>query len=237
MDLTAEERPSDSPYVERIWRSRSEQAESFISIAESHWGIVITKHKGKNVLTVRGPEMQATAAEGRDQAEYFGIQFKPGVFMPHLPANLVMDRRDLNLPEAGSRSFWLQSSAWQFPNFENADTFVNRLVRAGLLVRDPVVDAVLQGEPAGVSLRTVQRRFLQATGLTQNDFFQIERARFATTLLKEGTSILDTALEAGYFDQPHLTKALKHFVGQTPAEIVSESRQKPLSFLYKTKPF
>lgn len=237
MDLTADERPSDSPYVERIWRSRSEQAGSFTSIAESHWGIVITKRKGKTILTVRGPETRATPAEGRDDAEYFGIQFKPGAFMPHLPAKLVMDRRDLNMPEAGAGSFWLHSSAWQFPNFENTDTFVDRLVRAGLLVHDPVVDAVLQGASVDISLRTVQRRFLTATGLTQNDFFQIERARFATILLKEGTSILDTAAEAGYYDQPHLTRALKHFVGQTPAEIISESRQKPLSFLYKTKPF
>ena len=46
-----------------------------------------------------------------------------------------MDRRDANLPEATSTSFWLSGSAWQFPTYENAETFVDRLVRDGLLVK------------------------------------------------------------------------------------------------------
>ncbi|WP_433933889.1 hypothetical protein AB3662_05595 [Sorangium cellulosum] len=37
------------------------------------------------------------------------------------------------------------------------------LIGAGLLVADPVVFRVLQGDPAGTSLRSVQRRFLSAT--------------------------------------------------------------------------
>ena len=87
------------------------------------------------------------------------------------------------------------------------------------------------------SLRTVQRRFLQATGLTQNDFHQIERARHATTLLKQGLPIVETVYEAGYFDQPHLTRSLKHFIGLTPAQVADQNRSVPLSFLYKTEPF
>jgi methylphosphotriester-DNA--protein-cysteine methyltransferase len=37
--------------------------------------------------------------------------------------------------------------------------------------------------------------------------------------LEQGMPIRDTVFEAGYFDQPHLTRALKHFIGQTPAQI------------------
>jgi hypothetical protein len=237
MDLICDERSSDSPFVERVWRSQSERADPFISVAESHWEMVVTKHRGRTILTVRGPETRATPADGLAETELFGIQFKAGTFMPDLPAKMIMDRRDPNLPEAGSRSFWLHGRVWQFPDFENADTFVDWLVRDGLLVRDPVVEAVLQGNPAAESLRTVQRRFLQATGLTRNDFHQIERARHATTLLKQGVPILDTVVQAGYYDQPHLTRSLKQLVGRTPAEILSDSRLEPLSFLYKTKPF
>ncbi len=237
MDLTCDERPSDSPFVERIWRSQSERAEPFISIAESHWGMVVTKHHDKLSLTVRGPETRATPAEGHAEAEFFGIQFKAGVFLPDLPAKMIMDRQDPTLPEAGRDSFWLHSSTWEFPDYENADTFVNRLVRDGLLVYDPVVDAALKGEPAGASLRTVQRRFLRATGMTQNDFYQIERARYATSLLKKGIPILDAVYQTGYFDQPHLTRSLKHFIGLTPAQIIDQRRTELLSFLYKTEPF
>jgi hypothetical protein len=42
---------------------------------------------------------------------------------------------------------------------------------------------------------------------------------------------------AGYFDQPHLTRSVKHFIGQTPAQLLDEDRADQLSFLYKTQPF
>ncbi|WP_244422604.1 hypothetical protein [Ktedonobacter racemifer] len=53
---------------------------------------------------------------------------------------------------------------------------------------------------------------------------QIERARSATLLLQQGVSIPDTILEAGYYDQPHLTRSLTRFIGQTPAELLHHSR-------------
>ena len=236
MDLTFEERPSDSPWVETIWRSQSEHANSFISMADSHYGMVIAKYRGKTVITVRGPETKASRAQEMPNAEYFGIRFKHGVSISSLPAKMLMDRRDLSLPEAGVKSFWLNNSAWEFPGYENADTFVDWLIRENLLVNDRIVEETLKGQPVDLSLRTVQRRFLQATGLSQNTVCQIERARFATILLKQGAPILDTVYQAGYFDQPHMTRSLKHLIGLTPAQIVNQDRSERLSFLYKTKP-
>jgi methylphosphotriester-DNA--protein-cysteine methyltransferase len=113
---------------------------------------------------------------------------------------------------------------------------VDWLVRKDLLARDPVVDAALQEQMQDRDLRTIQRRFLRATGLTQSAVRQIERARYATHLLQQGVSILDTVPEAGYFDQPHLTRSLKHFIGQTPAQILQKSRPEQMPFLYKTTP-
>jgi methylphosphotriester-DNA--protein-cysteine methyltransferase len=66
----------------------------------------------------------------------------------------------------------------------------------------------------------VRHRFLQATGQTQSHIRQYERAIKAASLLRHGVSILDTVFEAGYFDQPHLTRSLKHFLGFTPAQIL-----------------
>jgi methylphosphotriester-DNA--protein-cysteine methyltransferase len=65
---------------------------------------------------------------------------------------------------------------------------------------------------------------------------QIERARYATVLLREGMSILDVVYEAGYFDQPQLTRSLKYFIGQTPTQIMQKNGPEQLSFLYKTEP-
>lgn len=236
MDLICEERPSDSPLIESVWRSHSEYGGSFISMAESHLSLVVTKYRDRCFITLRGPATKAMPAYSPEDAEFVGIQLKPGVFVADFPASMVGEGHDLSLPEASGDSFWLKSSAWQYPDFENADTFVDHLLREGLLVVDPVVDSVLSAQPVDMSLRTIRRRFLRATGLTYGALFQIERARHATALLKGGMSILDATYEAGYFDQPHLTRSLKRYIGLTPAQVVDEQRSKPLSFLYKQTP-
>lgn len=223
MNFIFDERPSNSPFVEKIWWTQSEQPGSFISQAASQWEMVVTKYQGKTTFTVRGPETKATPADCPPDAEFFGIVFKLGAFMPHFPLTKLRDRNDATLPEASSQSFWLHGAAWQFPDFENADTFVARLVRQELLVHDPLVEAVLQNRPLEMSLRSVQRRFLQATGLTWGTIEQIERARQAVTLLEQGLSIADAVYHAGYADQPHLTRSLKRFIGQTPAQILQTS--------------
>lgn len=237
MFISFDDRLSDSPFVERIWRSHSERAGVFLSVAASHCEMVVTRHKGKTFLTLRGPETKATAADCPAEGEWVGIRFKLGTFMPmpqFTPRNLF-DRRDVTLPGATGHSFWLNGSAWEYPGFENAETFVARLVRKGAIVRDPIVDAAVHGRGQSLSLRSRQRHFLQATGLTHSTVHQIERARHAANLLRQGASILDTVHAAGYFDQAHLTRALKYRIGQTPAEIMRGREQ--LSFLYKTTLF
>ena len=62
MDLTCEERLSDSPYVENVWRSQNEAGVPFISMAEVHFNMVLTRYKGQTTLTIRGPETLATSA-------------------------------------------------------------------------------------------------------------------------------------------------------------------------------
>ena len=190
MIIFDEDRPSESPFVERVWHCHSEGAGPFLSIAQSRCELVVTKLRGK-----------------------------------------------VTLPEATSTSFWLGGSAWQVPDYDNADTFADWLVREGLLLRESIVGAALQDQPQDLSLSTIQRRFLRAIGVTQSAARQIERARSATLLLQQGVSILDTTFEAGYFDQPHLTRSLKQFIGQTPAQILQKSRPEQLPFLYKTTPF
>jgi len=110
-----EDRASDHPFVEKVWRCHSERADSFLSVAANNFEMAITRLEGKSFLTLRR---------------------------------------------------------------------------------------------------------------------QIERARYATNLLREGASIFDVVVGAGYFDQAHLTRSLKHFIGETPTKIIQG--QKQLSFLYNT---
>lgn len=232
-DLIAfEDRPSDSPVVERVWRSRSEQGGAFLSMAACNWVIVVTRLGGRTFATVRGPETRATTADCPPDGEWVGIHFRLGTFMPLLPTGLLRDRNDVTLPAASSRSFWLDGAAWEFPTYANAETFAARLVRSGLVQTDPYVQQVLGGAPSRLSQRSEQRRFLRATGMTRGTIRQIQRAREATALLRHGARLVDVAHDAGYFDQAHLTRSLRHFVGQTPAQIVRQEEQ--LSLLYNT---
>jgi AraC-like DNA-binding protein len=219
MDFVFEERPSDSPFIATIWTTRTAQADAFMSLAVSHIELVVTLLAGRATLTVRGPETVATPAPIPAEAAFVGITLTLGSHLPVIPSGELVDVHR-TLPDASRDGFWLHGGRWELPTFDNAETFVNRLVRQGLLEHEPLVNDALAGRRTDLSTRSMQRRFLRATGLTQGTLMQIERARFALALLEGGASILDTVDQAGYSDQPHLTRSLKRFVGRTPAEIL-----------------
>jgi hypothetical protein len=237
MIIIDDDRPSDSPFVERVWRSHSEGVRPFLSIAVNHCELVVSRLHGAVTVSLRGPETKATpVGDSPADGEWFGILLQLGAFLPQLPTGGLVDGM-VDLPTASRDAFWLAGSMWQIPTYDNADLFVERLARAGLLALDPIVEAAVHGQPTVLTQRAVQYRFLRATGITQHMAQQIERARFATLLLQAGVSIRDTTQQAGYYDQPHLTRALQRFIGQTPAQLLHRSRPEQLSFLYKTTRF
>jgi hypothetical protein len=207
-----------------MWQTRSEPEDSFISVAACHWEMVVTRHRGVARLTVRGPETKATTMPIPQDAVFFGIEFSLGTFMPSLRPGLLVNR-SLRLPPATNTSFWLNGSAWELPGPHNADVFVDRLVRAGVLVHDPVALAVVRGDVDGLSTRSMERRVSRATGLTRGAIGQIRRAERAVELLTGGMAALDVAGRAGYADQPHLTRSLKRLIGQTPSQIATAARR------------
>jgi AraC-like DNA-binding protein len=224
MSFIYEERPSDSPYVETITYGSMDGVVSTIRPAEGSWHMVITRHNGGTNTIVTGPWSTAAPLDFSGTAAVIWIRFAIGTFMPHLP-NIKLSDSEVLLPDARRDAFWLHSSAWEFPTPENVDVFINRMIRQELIVREPAVESTLQGQPAYLSLRALQNRFLHATGLPQKTIQQIKRAQHAMMLLEQGVSILDTVEQAGYFDQPHLTRSLKRYVGYTPAQILRLEHQ------------
>ena len=190
MSIISEARASDSPYVETIIRGRTVSDGSPIRPAEDHWHMVLRKLHGDIDLLVVGPWSSAGVISYPGGAELLWIKFQLGTFLPHLPPGDLLDR-ELILPAASPRSFWLAGSAWQFPDYQNAETFVDWLVRAGVLVRDPDVDAALHHQLEDVPDRTLRHRFRRACGLTQSHIRQLRRAQHAQALLQQGIPILD----------------------------------------------
>ncbi len=235
MIVENENRPSDSPYVERVYRSEGlSPATRMHSVANAHWELAVWEAGGRVHVAVRGPETKPTAVVVTTEASHFGIVFAHGTAMPHLPVARLVDSAVL-APHVTSDTLVLRGEEWRLPSFDNAEDFVDRLVRTGVLVRDPLVADVVAGDEAPrLGARSVQRRVVGTTGLTLAAIRQIERARSAAVLLGEGVAPLNVVHRLGYYDQPHLARSLARFMGRTATELRQPNVEEPLSLLYKT---
>jgi hypothetical protein len=232
MLLEFEDRKSTSPFVECIWRSRSRTGGTFLSMAEGNIELVITRLPGFLAVTLRGPVSKGSLFEYPPNGEWLAIRFRLGTYLPRIPTAALIDHQDVQLPVLANRRFWFGDLTWEIPDYENAEVFVDRLARAGVIARSHATDAAVEGDVDWMSQRSLQRHFRRVTGMTFSSYQQIQRARHAASLLTNGSSILDATSAAGYFDQAHLTRSVKHLIGMTPARLVRERPQ--LSFSYKT---
>src|SRR5947199_3823942 len=92
MILFDEDRASDSPVVERVWRCHSEGADPFLSIAASRCELVVSRLGGKITVTVRGPESRATPlGECPGGGEWLGIPMNMCTFHPLLTTTMRVD--------------------------------------------------------------------------------------------------------------------------------------------------
>ncbi len=221
MDFLFQERENPTPFVNIIWATQSDQEGLFNSVAVPYWEMNFTQSHGQTKITLRGPETKVTQAYCPPNAKFLGIQFTIGTFLDPFPVDTLCDTV-IDLPLSSSKCFWLAGEDWEVPNYNNVDVFLNRLYQRGLITHNPIVHTVLNQQPHDVSLRTVQRQFRQATGLTQGQYHQIQRAVHAQNLLEQGQSILDVTYQAGYADHAHLTRSLKRFIGQTPTQILQQ---------------
>jgi hypothetical protein len=120
MPLETEDRPSDSPYVHRVWRSRATGVAGMTSIATSTWELVFWEHRGRTHAAVRGPETIASSAVVPDLSRSFGITFAHGTSMPHLPPARLVDSA-VESPHATATTFVLAGDDWPVPGYDSAE--------------------------------------------------------------------------------------------------------------------
>jgi hypothetical protein len=218
MGLRFETRRSDSPWVDTVWTCTSEQVTAMTSVAGARWGLVFWEQAGRPYAGVTGPETRTGTAPVPEGATFTGIEFAVGTALRAVPTSALVDG-GIGLPDTTCRTFRLDGARWETPRPEDAEALVDSLVRAGIVVRDPLVAEVLRGQRPAVSERTVERRFRAATGLTRGQVRQIERARTAAELLAAGDPAADVVAKLGYFDEPHLARALRAYVGRTARQL------------------
>jgi hypothetical protein len=211
-------RASDSPWIDSVWTCTSERVTQMTSVAAVRWGLVFWTQDGRSYAAVTGPETGAGTAPVPEGAVFTGIEFALGTSLRVMPTPELVDG-GVELPDTTHRTFRLDGSRWETPGADDAEALVERLVRAGIVVRDPIVTEVLRGHSPAASGRTVERRFRAATGLTRGAVRQIERARTAAELLAAGAPAADVVAKLGYFDEPHLARALRAYVGRTAGQL------------------
>ncbi|RBO96927.1 helix-turn-helix protein [Nocardia puris] len=216
--LVFERRASDSPWISSVWTCRSERIAEMTSVATETWGLVFWEQEGAAHAGVTGPESRTGTAPVPEGADFVGVQFAVGTSLRAVAAPSLVDS-GIMLPDVTDRGFWLDGSRWETPRPDDVEALVERFVRGGVVARDPLVAETLHGAPPTVTERTLERRFRAATGLTRGAVRQIERARTAAILLASGETPGDVVSKLDYYDEPHLARALRRFVGRTAREL------------------
>jgi AraC-like DNA-binding protein len=227
LGLEFEHRSSDSPLIERVWRSWSLNTTTMNSVARAHCDFVFWEGRDGVHAGIQGPESRASQAPVPADAEFIGIRLALGTILPARPASTLVDRFVEFPVESGW--FHLGGDRIRMPRFDDAEEFIALLVCRDLLLPQLVRDGALTD-------RTRQRQYLAAVGLPRRTVLQIERANDAAVRLRQGQPPAAVAQESGYFDQPHLARSLRRFIGPSATELAKDSQSRnPLSLLYKTK--
>ncbi len=76
-------------------------------------------------------------------------------------------------------------------------------------------------DAAGLSAARLAAGFREQIGVTAKTYARIHRFHHAAARLRAGGSPLEVALEAGYYDQPHLNADFRELSGLTPASFAA----------------
>jgi hypothetical protein len=216
-----EERPSNSPHIQFIWRATVTKSGNFIDVAHDFWVLVFRTRPARTEVILTGPVIQPETIAYQAGQTNWGIVFKAHVFITSLSKKAMLNNRT-TLSVTPRHTFLLGKHEIAIPAYEEAEAFVEDLVKRGVLSASPTVARALSGKPPAMSVRHLQRQYAAVAGLTKGQVEQIQRARHAFVLLEQGKSIAAAASEAGYADQAHLTRSLRLLAGQTPGRIIQD---------------
>lgn len=97
-------------------------------------------------VSVEGPMTRPIPMIHREGTQWLVIKFELGTFLQHVPARLLLDGETILSQDRGN-SFRLGGFTWQVPEYDNAETFIDWLVREEVFLSDPVVMAVQASHP------------------------------------------------------------------------------------------
>jgi AraC-like DNA-binding protein len=215
-----EEQHPDSPVLACVWQARATRDERYLVPAVEYWDLWFAREPGGLLVAgLSGPTLGHRWVRSAIGEHSWGVQLKAHVVLPGVSKQLLLGGEQRLVVEDGHVT--LARHVVPFPEFEELETFTDRLLELDVLRCDDDVRRMLTGDDGGYSERHRQRRVRAATGLTRKQIEQLSRAREALALLLQGVPPVECAARCGFADQAHLTRSLAAFHGQTPARALS----------------
>lgn len=215
-----EEHHPDSPVLECVWQAQATRDERYLVPAVEFWDLWFVRQSGGELLAgLSGPTLGHRWIRSTIGEHSWGVQLKAHVSLPGVSKQLLLGGEQQLGVEAGHVT--LAQHAVPLPEFTDLEAFTDRLLELDVLRCDDDVRRMLSDDDAGYSERHRQRRVRAATGLTRKQIEQLSRAREAYALLMQGVPPIECAARCGFADQAHLTRSLRAFHGQTPAQVLS----------------
>jgi len=163
----------------------------------------------------------------------FGVRFSPGgpgALLP-MPLNLLTDREEALDGLLGGRGAALSGRVRSADSDKERVAAIETELRRGRRIRVPpalqaALDAISRrrgalgpGELGGFGLgaRQLRRIFLDSVGIGPKTLCRIVRLRSAFAAHQRGVAWAEAALEAGFYDQAHLAREARAFLGAPPS--------------------
>ncbi len=193
------------------------------------------------VLVVAGPDTTAFRPNVPIGTTYAGIRFFPGSgpALLGVPADELRDRRvDLDelwpsravraltgrVDDAADRTGALESIALhRAAEAGPPDPLLSRIVAA----MDSGISVAATAERTGVNTRLLYRRSLTAFGYGPKTLARILRLQRAVAMARTGVSPADTAADAGFADQAHLSREVRELAGMSLGQLLADGSGDP----------
>ncbi|MES9995442.1 helix-turn-helix domain-containing protein [Desulfovibrio aminophilus] len=189
------------------WSHTAREAHSFLVMPDGCRDFILRCRPGTRPILYVSPLMATPEQVSVIPGERFiGVRLQPGARIDHS----------------------LQCALQRPESLEELADFAREAARIPPDVAEALSCLALAESPAaaardlGVSLRTLQRHTLKATGQPPDFWRRLARARKAARGVLSGASLMETAHACLFADQAHMTRELRRWFSMTPGELAAE---------------
>ncbi len=229
--------PDLQPWLDCVWLLRGALAREGQTILPDgrlelifHFG---DPPMGQSPSLVTGPSVRAIELHPNGAMDALGIRLRPEAAACLIPCHLLGDAESMDAVMGN----WATSAREQLGNGRDDGARIDlvwRLLRSRIRVSQQPDSAVAHSIriiertygkgrmemfiPPGMGERQWQRRFIRSSGFTPKEFARITRLQHLIGLCESAQrrNWADLALDAGFYDQSHLSNEFRVFTGQSP---------------------